>query len=369
VSLLWDFSWESTVGIDRVWAPPHTATYLTVALAGMTALGLMVSTTRSTAARHAAVWLGPLGAPLGAWLAVWGALAFPVAILFDRWWQSAYGLAAGIWHPPQIVKAVAIFAVVAGAWLLCLRWQNQAGRAPDHHATLWRARLWSHVPAVAFAAGGGLVLLLIAVVSVTALYPNRQHSATFYLLACGTFPIVLAALAAAGRLRWPATVASVVYMALTGLMVWLLPLFPAKPLVAPVYHPLEHLMPPPFPLLLVLPAIALDLLLRILPWPAHRAASWLQAGAAGLAFFVVFLGAQWVFAEFLLGDLADNWFFAGGGRHWPFFLKIDPAARVEFWDTRRDELNFLSALNATGLAVLAARVGLWIGAWMTRVRR
>jgi hypothetical protein len=39
LSLVWDFSWESTVGVDRVWAPPHLATALAVALAGLTAIG------------------------------------------------------------------------------------------------------------------------------------------------------------------------------------------------------------------------------------------------------------------------------------------------------------------------------------------
>jgi len=150
-------------------------------------------------------------------------------------------------------------------------------------------------------------------------------------------------------------------------MVWVLPLFPAKPQAAPIYNPLNHLMPPPFPLLLVVPAVALDALLRKVKWPTHRARTWLQAGATGLVFLIVFMGTQWLFAEFLLTDLADNWFFAGGGRHWPFFLKIDPLARVAFWETH--EMNLANALGALGLAMLAARLGLWMGAWMTRVRR
>ncbi len=33
VSLLWDYSWESTVGIDLVWGGPHILTYIGVALA------------------------------------------------------------------------------------------------------------------------------------------------------------------------------------------------------------------------------------------------------------------------------------------------------------------------------------------------
>jgi hypothetical protein len=41
--------------------------------------------------------------------------------------DSVYGLAAGIWHPPQILKAVAFFAILAGAWLGSLASQRQSG--------------------------------------------------------------------------------------------------------------------------------------------------------------------------------------------------------------------------------------------------
>jgi hypothetical protein len=357
ITLLWDFSWESTVGIDLVWAPPHTANYLVVALAGFTGLGMVAETTRSIAQRAGAVRCGRLHAPLGAWLVIWGALAFAGAFLFDRWWQWTYGLAAGLWHPPQIFKAIAFFALVAGAGLVCLKWQNQASLENGLRAP------------VGFAAWGGSLLAMISVVTLTSIYPNRQHSASFYNLVCGTYPIVLMALASAGKLRWTATIASMVYSLVFCLMVWLLPLFPASPQVAPIYNPLDHLMPPPFPLLLLVPAVALDALIRLFPWPAHWVRPWLQAGAAGLVFFILFIGTHWIFAEFLLTDLAENWFFAGGGRHWPFFLKIDDMARVGFWDDGTNEMTLMRALFAAGLAMVAARVGLWLGAWMARLRR
>jgi len=380
VSLLWDFSWESTVGIDRVWSAAHTATYLAVALAGVLALALVWITTRTTAGRESSVRLGRLHAPLGVWMTVWGAFAFAAAVLFDRWWQSAYGLGAGIWHPPQILKAVAFFGVITGVWLFCLSGQNSEGlmegelmvdsakrSAPINH------QLANHQPrvgfAVAFAGGGGLVMALITVMTLISIYPNRQHSAWFYKVACSTYPIVLVALARAGRLRFPAVVASFVYTAIVCLMVWLLPLFPAKPQVPPIYNPLDHLMPPPFPLLLILPALGLDALFRNWPWPAHRFQEWSKAGLAGLAFFIIFIATQWVFAEFLLTHLSDNWFFAGGGGHWPFFLRIDPLARQVFWETRQDEMNFTNTVFAAGLAMLSARLGLWIGAWMKRLQR
>ena len=353
VSLLWDFSWESTVGIDRFWAPAHTLTYLAVGLAGVAALALAMTATR----RHdPAVRFGRCQAPLGAWLALWGGLAFGTAMIFDRWWQSAYGLSAGIWHPPQLLKTVAFFAVLGGAWLVCLARQNQSKDDATANALL-------------FSAVGGLVLVLITLITITATYPNRQHSASFFKLTGAFYPIVLVALARAGKLRWSATVGAVGYLFFMGAMVWLLPLFPAHPQVGPIYNPLDHLMPPPFPLLLFVPALALDWVLKKFRWPALPGVTWLQAVALGLAFFVCFLFAQWAFAEFLLTKSADHWFFAGGGRHWPFFLKISPAARVQFWDARMDPLNLSNALIALGFSLLAARGGLWLGAWMSRVRR
>ena len=357
VSLVWDFAWESTVGVDPVWSLPHTANYLAVALGGLTALGLVFTTSRAGAARDCGVRFGGLHAPLAAWIVVWGAVAFATAVLFDRWWQSAYGLAAGIWHPPQIFKAVAFLALVMGVWLFGLSRQNQAAHGNSPGAAL------------VFVAGGGLMLALITVFTLTAIYPNRQHSAAFYKIACGTYPLVLVALATAGKLRWSATTASMFYMGVLGGTVWVLPLFPARPQVAPIYNPLDHLMPPPFPLLLIFPAMGLDRVLRHFSWPAGRAQPWLQSVAAGLVFFLLFFMTQWVFAEFLLSDSADNWFFSGGGKHWPFFLKISPSARTVFWESRPDEMNLANVLITAGLAMFSARLGLWLGAWMTRVRR
>src|SRR5205823_5659357 len=99
-----DFSWESTIGVDLVWSPPHTLTYLAIGFAGLAALALIFQSSRSAAGENSGIKLAGLTAPLGAWVCVWGALAFGAATLFDRWWQSNYGLVAGLWHPPQIAK-------------------------------------------------------------------------------------------------------------------------------------------------------------------------------------------------------------------------------------------------------------------------
>jgi hypothetical protein len=43
---------------------------------------------------------------------------------------------------------------------------------------------------------------------------------------------------------------------------WMLGLFPATPKLAPIFNPVTHMVALPFPLLLVFPAMAIDLLLR-----------------------------------------------------------------------------------------------------------
>ncbi len=339
LSLLWDYSWESTIGIDLVWSPPHVTNDLGVALAGCAATALLMRATREgTSGVRIGRWVGPLGA----WLAIWGACAFGTSLLFDRWWQSSYGMAAGIWHPPQLLKAAAFFAVTLGAWFCC------------------RGRL-------AFAAAGGGVLTMISVVTLASIFPNRQHGALFFQVACATYPIVLVALATAGSSRLSATLGAAIYFMLIGAMVWLLPLVPAEPQVAPIYNPRDHLLPPPFPLLLIVPAFALDALLRFFPGRTRRFENWSRAAESGLTFFFLILVTQWLFAQFLLMPASDHWFFAGGGKQWPFFLKIHPSARTVFWKIPGEELTLARSLGAAALAVLAARVGLWLGAAMKRI--
>jgi hypothetical protein len=340
-SLLWDYSWESTIGIDLPWSPPHMANYLAVTLAGVIALVTVFRTTRARAdGITAGVWSGPLGA----WVILWGAVAFGVSVVFDRWWQVGYGLAAGIWHPPQLLKAVAFLVVTLGVWLGLVN-QREPG-AP---------------------LAGGAVLALIFVMTLANNLANRQHAALFYQLACGSYPLVLVALAVSAPSRFSATLGALAGMLIVAGMVWLLPLFPGAPMVPPIYHPRDHLLPPPFPSLLVVPALALDALLR---WfPRKHARPWGQAVEAGLAFFVVFLAVQWPFAQFLLSPGADHWFFAGGGKQWPFFLRIVPGAETAFWPAPGAEFDLAGAGIAAGLAVLAARAGLGLGAWMKRVQR
>jgi hypothetical protein len=365
LSLIWDYSWECTIGVDLFWGPPHTATYFSVVLAGLGAVG-MVSRNGDR------VRLGFLSAPAGAWIGIWGALAFVAAVLFDRWWQGAYGLGAGIWHPPQICKAVAFFAILCGTLVCCASAQSR-----DEEDVSFLCEYGVSV-------AGGLILMLVWVVTLKGSMANWQHGGSFYEVACGVYALPLAAIAIAGKGRWPATGAALVYMGLSCATIWLLPLFSAKPLIAPVYNFLDHMMPPPFPLLLVLPALVLDLILKrrlkeaSLLTPAatkgtFRLPGWMYSsllvGMVAVGFAGVLVAVQWFFSEFLLSKVADNWFFAGGGQHWPFFLRISEQARRVFWSGAGDDVNESNLLVIVVLAMVSTRVGLWVGEWLKGVRR
>jgi len=355
VSLIWDFSWESTIGVDRIWSPPHLATHVGIWLSGL--LGLQLIARFTLARQHGVpadgVNLGPFCGPSGAWILFWGAVTFQCAFLFDNWWQRAYGLGAGLWHPPQFLKATAFFTVLLGGIALSAAAKSRGNLKSATAFLIWH---------------GGLFLTLCALVLVMTNLPNLQHTAQFIKISSVVYPGVLLAVAAASRTRWGMTGAALVYSLVSGVMVWVLPLFPAHPLTAPIHNPMDHLMPPPFPLLLIVPALVVDWLRGRLANPVGWRAELVQAAVLGLGFVATFIPVQWFFASFLLSPAADNGFFAGGGRHWPFFLKIDQA-RVMFWGATQDPVTWRAVLWATASAMFSTATGFRVGKWLRSLCR
>jgi hypothetical protein len=215
---------------------------------------------------------------------------------------------------------------------------------------------------------GGLAVALCALILVMTNYPNRQHAAFFYLVSSAVYPALLLLTSCAVRLRWGATAAALAYLIASGAMVWLLPLFPAHPLTPPIHNPITRMMPPPFPLLLFVPAAVFDGLRYAIAKMRSEAQRLGVSLLAGTVFIAAFAPLQWFFAKFLLSPAADNWFFAGGGRHWPYFLKIDQA-RSMFWIGPSESVSMETFVLAAALAGASAWLGLTIGAWLQKVRR
>lgn len=337
LGLLWDISWHASIGRDTVWTPAHVTVYIGALLAGLSgAWGVA----RATAVRDpAAVAIWGLRAPLGDWTKVWGSAAMLTAAGFDAWWHQAYGLDLGILTPAHSCLATGMIAVHAGALL---------DAAPRHSVRK------------VFVFVAGTLLLLLATLLIEVSYPNRQRGAAFYQLACAAFPAVLVAVSRALGERWAATRAAAVYTALGLAMLWVLPLFPAQPLLAPILNPVEHMWPGLFPLLLLFPAMAIDLLRRR------------NAAVLGAAFLAVLLAVQWPMSGFLLSPGARNAFFAGD--QWYFGVTsgqegIFPRMgdwRYRFWDAPPDAGDLALALV---IAVISATAGHLAGRFLSRVRR
>lgn len=351
---LWDISWHSTIGRDTFWTPAHITIHLGGLIPGFTAgwLALRATWFGSEAERQAAVSLGPFRAPLGAWIIIWGAFAMLFSAPLDDWWHNAYGLDVAILSPPHTVLAAGMYAVAIGALLLVLSHQN-------------RARDRSGGFLFVFAAG---VLLTMSTIIVTEKsYPNHQHGSTFYQLAATIYPMYLVATARASKLRWAATGAAAVYMGIMCAMVWILPLFPAQPKLAPIYNPVDHMVPPNFPQLMIVPGFCIDLAFRL---NAGKHSFWrdsLLAVLIGAAFLGALLAVQLPFSRFLLSPEANNAFFAGD-RHWPYFIRLGEW-RHRYWNQTEDALSVGGLSIALGLAMVKSRIALAFGSWMSKVQR
>ena len=202
-------------------------------------------------------------------------------------------------------------------------------------------------------------------------FPNLQHAAIFYQVCAVTFPFRLISLGLAGRTSWPVTRVAAVYLLIECLMIWILPLFPAQPRLAPIFNPVTHMVPPPFPLLLILPAVVIDLILR----HAGEATGWRRVALAlvlGAIFLAVFVPVQWFFAKFLISPHANNWFFAGD-RVWSYGNRLGDWT-TQFWrvNPSSSDANLLT-LPAMSLAWVLAAVtswlGLLLGGWMRKIQR
>jgi hypothetical protein len=244
-----------------------------------------------------------------------------------------------------------MISIQIGAMLLAVAWQN---RAPEG-----RARPLE----LAFVYAAGVILLMVATFLSEYVFPNDQHAATFYKVTGAILPVLLVAVARASRLRWAATCATLSYMSIALVLVWVLPLFPAQPLLAPINNPIDHMVPPLFPMLLVVPALALDLVFR---WAGKRSRVWLAPVLAAV-FVAVFFVTQWNFSTFQLSPASRNRLFVGD-MQWSY-SRSPNAYRHEFWDAEENPVTPESLGRAWVLATAASLAGLGWGAYMARVKR
>jgi len=132
------------------------------------------------------------------------------------------------------------------------------------------------------------------------------------------------------------------------------------------------MVPPPFPLLLVFPALAIDLILRKMDGLAQGWRRVRLSVILGAAFVAVFAAVQWPFSSFLLSPAADNWVFAGN-RYWGYESNPGEWAH-RFWEVSRDLPNYRpfggrAIVFSWAIAAMGAWIGLLWGGWMRKVQR
>jgi hypothetical protein len=355
IGILWDISWHRTIGRDTFWTPAHMAVYFGGTLAGLSC-GVRVllesfGPRDPSAMPGVQLWRFFRG-PVGGWMCIWGAFAMLTSAPFDDWWHNAYGLDVEILSPPHVVLLVGIAGILIGAQVMAAAAQNRANTSARY--------------ANIFVVSSGVLVTMASVAITEYTFPMRSHQSIFYIVTGAIYPAILVAAATAARVSWPATRIALVYTGIMAVQVWVLPLFPGSPLLGPIGHETTRMVPLPFPPLLVVPAIAIDVLLKRM---ADRSA-WLTAFAIGVCFVLSFVIVQWPFASLQATELGRSAFFGGSHDDYSTPAEYLVGPRGVWTDGTSVTSTLLRIATAAVLAAtLSARLGLARGAFLRRVVR
>jgi hypothetical protein len=351
--LYWDISWHMSIGRDTFLTPAHLAIHFGGMLVAIACAYLILSRTfgSARAERASSVRIFGLHGPLGAFICAWGGFTMLTSAPFDDWWHNAYGLDVQIISPPHTVLFMGIMSVGIGALMLILGHMNRA--SGDLQAKLDRLFLYM----------GAMLLILSLMFVWEHSYRDFMHSASFYRALSLATPIALLGPAIASRHKWACTMVAGIYTIGWLIGLWLFPLFPAEAKLGPVFNRVTHMIPLDFPLLVLVPAMALDLVNRRLSGRNR----WLHAAVAGTVFLVVFAAAQWPFANFLMSPAARN---AAFGTHYFDYATDVASYNYEFAPVEKTAREFWKVMGFALLAAMAtSRIGLAWGASMRRLQR
>jgi hypothetical protein len=353
--LYWDISWHQTIGRDTFWTPAHLAIHFGGILAAITCVYLIFSTTfaHDDASRAASVRVWGFRGPLGAFLTAWGGVTMLASAPFDNWWHNSFGLDVQILSPPHVILGLGVLGVGFGSLLLLVAQMNRATGETKTNLS----RLFLYLC-------GLLIFLHITLVSEDC-DPTLMHSAIFYQVLTFGAPLMLVAFARASGRRWGATLVASIYMALMLAGLWIFPMFPAAPKLGPVFTNVTHMVPMGFPVLLIFPAFALDLVLNRF---ANRGRG-LQAVIAGTAFLGVLLVVDWPWGNFMISPAARNAFF---GQNY-FSYAVPPSMYHFAWEFQHPDATRAAFWLGLGLAwvfaIVSCRIGVAFGDRLAHLQR
>ena len=350
----WDVSWHRSIGRDSFWTPAHMAIYACGVLAGISCGYLILKTTFTRSPEMVASSVSVFGfrGPLGAFLAAWGGIAMLTSAPFDNWWHNAYGLDVKIISPPHTLLMLGIWAVAVGALFLLVAEMNRADGA------LFRHMQWLLLYV------SGLMLVLSMFFRMEYTWDVKLHGAGAYISVALGVPLFYAMVWYASRNRWACTWTTLLYTVFLIGLILILPLFPAQPKLGPVYQQVTQFIPPKFPLLLLVPAFALDLL-----WSQTvKRPAWLVALLSGPVFILTFVCVQWPFATFLMSKASENRFFGTtyhdyGTPPWSYEVLR------RFWMPEHGLVLWERLAMAMLYAAITTWMGIALGRWMQKIQR
>jgi hypothetical protein len=371
IGVHWDISWHESIGRDSFWTPAHLAIHLCGILAGIASAYLILSITfdRESPLRKTSVRMWGFHGPLGAFIMAWGGLCMISSAPFDDWWHRAYGLDVKILSPPHAVLAFGIFGVHAGVLVLILAYMNRAqGDLRGRYLKL-------------FLYVGGMMLVALTAFQMELTARPMMHTVHFYRVLALTVPLVLPRISRATGYKWAATAVAGVYTVFLFLIGRILALFPAEPKLGPVYQHVTHFVPPEFPLLLIVPAFALDLIWqRTGHWGRSRTGllaclarswetdRWTQSIVSGVVFLAALAAVQWPFAWFLMSPAARNWLI--GAKYFAYFQPPGSIyLRYQFLPMEHGSALLQELALALAIAAFTMWLGIGGGDRMRQVRR
>lgn len=358
--LLWDISWHMTVGRDGLLSPPHMVIYLGAVISGVFS-GVKVLKNSFWASkeekREDIKFWGIFHGSLGAMFCIWGAFAMLTSAPFDDWWHNTYGLDVKILSPPHALLGLGMIMIQFGAMISVISKQNRMKFKMDGQTKNYLQWL--------FALSSGFLLVMVYTLTSEYFNPNSMHQVFPYQVAAMVFPLFIVSVAFASPFKFAATKMAVIYMLTMIGMVWLLPLFSAEPLLSPVLNHVDRFQPYHFPMLLVIPALAVDFVMM----KFRDKNKWILAAMLAVAFLILFIPTQWYFSEFLLTEQARGWVF--GRFSLPYFVNPVGNYRYMFYPGSVDSIfNMgIGLLYALVIGILSSRIALAWGNWMSQVKR
>lgn len=359
MGFIWDISWHMSIGRDRFLTPAHIFIYIgAIVSATLSGYQVLQRSFFGTAAQKAAsvkFW-GIFYGPFGGLFCIWGAFAMLTSAPFDNWWHANFGLDQKIFSPPHTLLMTGMIAIQLGTYISVVA----AVSGKKFNYKIEKRHNWL----LAIAAGS--LLATVFTLFSERLQSGQMHNVHFFMLASIIFPVCMFISSRASGSRWGATTAAAVYMGELIFMLWLLPLFPAKPQLGPVFNHFDHFQPFSYPLLLVFPAIPIDIILHL---PGYKK-PWKKILLASLAFFLVFFVVQWYFGDFYLTSVySRGWVFASyslnyaSNPNWTYRYSFDPS------NVTQGKHLAVGLLFAVFCAFISGTAGYYWGGWLKKVQR